>query len=200
MDVMQLAQAVLQPLQSVLQSLKVPTVLIGGFDLTVLCVLIFVVVFMLAFLALRGRGRGSKILTVVLVLLATPTLAVALVEQLSHPKELDLAWLKTLGPRGLLVYKSVSEAPVRVHIWIDIDGEPRAFYIPWSQSTEDSLGLAEEQNESAGGGDLRLSSKNFEASLDDQPPMFYAEPWPAPTPKEVEPETAPRNFKPEVGA
>jgi len=200
MDVMQMAEALLQPLQSVLQALKVPTILVGGFDLTVLAVLILVVVFLLGFLALRGRGVGPKILTLVLVLLATPTLAVALVEQLSHPKELDLAWLKTLGPRGLLVYGSVSEPPKRVHIWIDIDGQPRAFYIPWSQQTEDSLGQAQQENDKAGGGDLRLRAQNFEDSLDDQSPMFYPEPWPAPAPKEEVPATAPRKFDPKFAA
>jgi hypothetical protein len=182
-------------LAELLAYLKVPTVLTGGFTFSALFGMILALLFVLGFMALRGPGLKYKLTAILLVPLIVATTALALVEQLSYPKELARAWLHTQGEAGVAVHYAIVQPPKKVDLWIDLDGQPRAFWLPWTKELEKSLQAALEQSQSGRNGQLRF---RFEPSLE-QTPQFYSLPWPAPPPKDEEsPAKKPFRFQQET--
>jgi len=184
----------------ILTSLKVPTVMVDGLSVNALVLAVLAIVMILAFLAMRGRGFLPKVSAVVLALLVSVPLTVALAEQLSHPKELSLDWVEAQGEDGLLVHAVKDEGPDRIQLWLDIDGHPRAFFLPWSEELEKSLREAAEAIQGPDGlqGDLRLRLQNSLKS----DPQFFGKLWPMPPLKEEDHNEAPapRVFAPKVVA
>jgi len=174
-----------------LAHLNTPTVLVGGFSVTMLVGLVMALVFGLAFLAMRGAGLKYKIGAVAIVPVVIATTALALIAQLSHPRELSLSWLRSQGEKGVAVHSSVVHPPRRIHIWIDVNGEPRAFFVKWSKELEKSLQDARKKSQQGRKGQLRF---RFEPSLENDP-RFYSMPWPAPEPKDVPKKREPYRFE-----
>ncbi len=163
--------------------LKVPTIFLGGFTVSALIIALCAALFLLAFYAIQRKGLTAKFITVFVLLFAVPGFFVAMVEQLSRPKELSMQWLQQQGEKGISVDSVKVSPPRRIYIMMEQGGESRLYYIPWSKKAEESLKKAIEKRkgrEGKGGGDLRL---RFERSLEDEP-QFYETPWPAPPPKD----------------
>ncbi len=128
-------------------------------------------------------------MALLLVPVSVALLTVSLAEQLSHPKELSFHWLKQQDKHSLSIHEAILQPPKAIHLWVSIDGKPRAFFIAWSEELEATLQAAKRKLRDGDGGDLQLR-------LDDKSFTFDVEPWPAPAPKSVEPETAqPRRFE-----
>lgn len=175
--------------------LTAPTVLIEGFSVTSVAAIVVVCMLILAFFTIKLPGLHVKVMTIMLIPVATAALAGAMIEQLSHPKELSEVWLESRGENGLAIHKAIINPPNRIHIWLDIEGEPRAFFVSWSKELEKSLQKAMEESRDGRRGQLRF---RFEPSLEERM-QFYAIPWPAPIPKDVEPPTSePYRFEQEV--
>lgn len=172
-------------ISDLVSSLKVPTLLIEGFTVNAIALVAICIAVVLAGLAVRAPGIRPKVAAVAAVPLLTATIAYAMVEQLSHPKELALWWLKAQGENGVSIHNTIVIPPKWVHLWMDVEGEPRHFFIPWSEDLEQSLRQARKEQEGRKG-ELRL---RFEPSLEREP-KFYSMPWPAPPPKD---ETPPAN-------
>lgn len=175
----------------ILAYLKTPTVLVGGFTITMLVAVVMVLILTLAFLAVRGTGLKYKVSALAIVPLVFVTTAVALVAQLSHPRELSLSWLQSQGESGVAIHASVVHPPKRIHLWIDVDGDPRAFFVAWSKELEKSLQAARKKSKDGRKGQLRF---RFEPSLEEDP-QFYSMPWPAPEPKDVPKRQEPYRFE-----
>lgn len=178
-------------MNDVLQILKVPTVFMAGFSISLVVGVVLVMLGALAYFATRAPGMQSKIAGVTLVPASIALVGVALVEQLSHPKELSLAWVVSQGENGIAVHKTIIDPPKRIHLWIDIDGTPRAFFLHWSKALEQSLQEALKRWKEGQAGKLRF---RFEPSLETEP-QFYVMPWPAPAPKDEKPGPPPRRFE-----
>jgi hypothetical protein len=176
--------------------LKVPTVFFGGFSINSLIVVLLGALFLLAFYAVQRRGLSAKLITVIVILAAVPGFFVAMVEQLSRPKELSMQWLREQGEKGISVDSVKVTPPKRIYIMMEQEGESRLYYIPWTKKAEESLRKALEARKGrpGKGGDLRL---RFEESLEKEP-QFYELPWQAPPPKDGGDENAPAPQRPFV--
>lgn len=167
-------------MNDILSGFKVPTTLIDGFTINMIVLAVILGVMLLAYLAMRGPGIRSKIVAFAMIPFIGCAVIYAMLEQLSHPKELSISWLKNQGENGVSIHGTIIVPPRLIHIWIDYDHEPRNFFVPWSKELEESLQAAMEENKDGEGGDLRL---RFEPSLDETM-KFYSLPWPAPAPKD----------------
>ena len=167
-----------------LEFLKVPTVYV----IAAACLLVFTGV---SYLALKSSGILLKVLVLLAVLVVPGLFGVALIEQLSHPKPLSYAWLKHQGEKGVRVLKPILDPPRSIHLWLLIENEPRAFFVPWSEEMEQELMEAMERWQNGKNGQLLF---RFEPSLDDQKPTFDVMPWPAEPEKEPTPPKEPRRL------
>ena len=175
---------------NILEFLKVPNVALFGFDVNALTAVVVAMVLAITAIAVRARGLSCKVGAVALFLAMAPVLFVALAEQLSHPKELSLKWVQQQGQKGMRVHSVVIRPPEKIYLWLDINGTPRAFWIPWSKPLERSLRRALEQWGDGRNGMLRF---RFQPSLETEP-RFYMMPWPAPPPKDAPPVPRPYMF------
>jgi len=181
-------------METVLSSLKVPTILAYGFTVNAVAMVVVGCVFALAYFAIRAPGFWSKVATVVLIGSTTTSLAFAMVEQLSHPKELSLSWIQEKGEEGIAVHNVIIKPPESIHMWVDIDGSPRAFWVQWNKQLEQSLKNAMKQWGDGTKGQLRF---RFQPSLE-KDPKFYLQPWPMPRPKDVPVPRKPYRFEQEA--
>lgn len=171
-----------------LDFLKVPTVLVDGFSINTLVALPIAVVVALAYFAMARRGITTKIAAICLATSTLPAFSVAMIEQLSHSKELSLQWLRTQGEQGIVIHKAVIRPPVMIELMIEEDDASRLFHVPWSEELEKSLQDAMEQSQDGRKGQMRF---RFERSWEKEP-KFYSMPWPAPPSKD---EKKPKVFK-----
>ena len=189
-------------LQGLLDTLKVPNVLIDGFTVNTLVIVVVILMFVLGFLALRARGLLSKIVAIVTVMVSVPSIVLAVSEQLSYAKPLTIEWFEAnVHGDGLHVYGTTVDPGVDIHLWVaSEDGKSnRLFSLPWTQGLNDSLEAAARAL-ALGGGELRLKKDPSKADDEQGPLMFYPEAWPEPPPKDGGPEVQPRVFVPNVVA
>ncbi|MEZ5669284.1 MAG: hypothetical protein R3F55_17980 [Alphaproteobacteria bacterium] len=98
-----------------------------------------------------------------------------MVELLSRPKPIDAEW----GGRDLAEARVIAaemQEDVAIYVWLGIDGVegPRAYVLPWSQEAAEQLNGAMQQAEEEGG-EVQMRDP-FDATPDDQDPMFFASP------------------------
>ena len=170
----------MEVIDNLLLTLKVPTVMVKGFTINMVAAIAVGIGMRLALLAIRARGFLPKVCALAALPLMGTSVAVAMVEQLSRPKELSIAWFQAQGTDGVSIHSTIVMPPEKIHVWMDVDGEPRNFYVAWSEQIERSLTEAQKALEGSGGGQLKL---RFEPSLETKL-QFYPMPWPAPAPKD----------------
>jgi hypothetical protein len=125
--------------------------------------------------------KGTALATSVLFL---PVSYASLVDLLSKPKPIDLEWWRTEASQA----EVLASRPVEnegIYLWLQLPdvAEPRAYVLPWNRASAEQLQQAmrdAEQN----GGNVRMHLP-FEPSLEDGERKFYAQPQPAPPPKDL---------------
>ena len=73
-----------------------------------------------------------------------------------------------------------------IYLWLQLPdvAEPRGYVLPWNRATAEQLQQAQrEAAEQEGGGTVHMRMP-FEPSLEKREPLFYAQPQPAPPPKD----------------
>ncbi|MEK7628054.1 MAG: hypothetical protein AAB421_01385 [Patescibacteria group bacterium] len=161
---------------------EVPTVLFGDFTFSALILVVLMGTLGLVYFAVRAPKLPQKITAMILCVAVWGMLFVSHVEQLSYPKKLSLTWVKQQGKVGMAVHSAVMRPPKRIYLSLDIAGEPRGFWIPWTKELEKSLGTAlEERRKKEGRGTLMFK---FEPSEEKERFRFYLMPWPVPPDKD----------------
>ena len=104
------------------------------------------------------------------------------VELLGRPKPVDVEWSGHDLSEARVIAAEMHE-DVAIYLWLGLDGEeaPRSYVLPWSDEAAQQLHGAMQQAEEEGG-EVQMSQP-FEATRDDQDPLFYAKPIPALPPK-----------------
>lgn len=171
---------------------ETPTILVGGFTVNALVLFCLLAFIALAYVATRAPGLKWRIMSVGLAVCGAFLLLVALNEQLSHAKKLSFAWLEEQGEFGVPIHATVIKPPVKIILWIDVGGEPRSFWVVWSESLEKKLQAALEKWRNGRGGRLMF---RFQPSLRESDPEFYLMPWPKPPEKNEEDRTKRFKFK-----
>lgn len=106
-----------------------------------------------------------------------------MVELLSRPKPIEAEWSgHDLGEARVIAAEMHED--IAIYVWLGIDGEngPRSYVMPWSQEAAEQLNGAMQRAEEEGG-DVQMRDP-FDATSDDEEPMFYAAPI-APLPPKV---------------
>jgi hypothetical protein len=141
----------------------------------------------------RLAVKGTALATGVLLL---PLSYASLVDLLSRPKPIDLEWWQKHAQEATVLGSELHEGQ-GIYLWLQLPdvAEPRGYVLPWSRTTAEQLQAAERQAEQQqGGGTVRMRLP-FEPSLEDREPMFYAQPQPAPPPKDLA-DPAPQIYQP----
>jgi hypothetical protein len=106
-----------------------------------------------------------------------------MVELLGRPKPMGVDWF---GPdlADAQVLAAEMHEDEAIYLWLAVEGEqtPVSYVMPWSQEAAEQLHGAMEQAEEEGG-EVQMRDR-YDATLDDQEPMFYAAPETALPPKE----------------
>lgn len=125
--------------------------------------------------------KGTALATSILFL---PLGYASLVDLLSKPKPVAMEWwLSSAGEAEVLASRLVEGEGI--YLWLQLPevAEPRAYVLPWDRAAAEELQRASREAEQNGGGvQMRLP---FESSLDDREQKFYAQPQPAPPPKDL---------------
>lgn len=105
---------------------------------------------------------------------------VTIVELLGRPKPIDTEWFGAHLADARVVAAEMHE-DVAIYLWLAVDGDnsPRSYALPWSQQTAQQLNGAMRQAEEDGT-DVQMRDP-FDATPDDEEPLFYAAP-PVPLP------------------
>jgi hypothetical protein len=131
-------------------------------------------------LAVKGTALASGVLLL-------PLAYASLVDLLSRPKPIDLEWWQAHAQEATVLGSQMQEGQ-GIYVWLQLPDvrEPRGYVLPWNRTTAEQLQQAQRQAEQqpGGGGSVRMRLP-FEPSLDDREPMFYAQPQPAPPPKDM---------------
>lgn len=147
--------------------------------------IIVIIVALITFLGVRSsKNSRSSIFMVVLFLLSMPIIFGCLNAFAGRPLAVSLYWWKNEAEVITVLAASIHENK-SIFLWVQDPWhtEPRALQLPWNREVAEQLQsaqqLAEDQKTEV---QMRIP---FEASLDDDEPMFYAIPQPAPLPKDV---------------
>lgn len=181
--------------------LDTPTVLVGGTTFNMLVALILFGVIALLYFGVRNRTFGWNTAAFAAGLAMTAVLVVSHAEQLSHPKKLSGEWVKTQAEgNGVEIFHVIEKPPEKFHLWINVEGSPRSFWVVWTQQLEKSLQEARKSQKSAGKegrGSIWLKygkkpqkrdgKEQYEPSLEEEEFYFHLKPWPAPPPKDERP-------------
>jgi hypothetical protein len=125
--------------------------------------------------------KGTALATSVLFL---PVGYASLVDLLSKPKPVDLEWWASDAAEAEVLASRVVEGE-GIYLWLQLPDvvEPRAYVLPWDRAAAEELQEAKREADQQGGGvQMRLP---FEPSLDEHEAKFYAQPQPAPPPKDL---------------
>ena len=117
-------------------------------------------------------------------MLFLPVAYAGLLDLLSKPKPVALEWWLQRAEAATVLGSSIREDQ-GIYLWLQFDGvpEPRSYVLPWNRQLAEQLQTAQrEAQENQGALQMRLP---FESSLDDDEPRFYAQPQPAPPPKDL---------------
>ena len=112
---------------------------------------------------------------------------------LSMPKPVGLEWWQTeAADAEVLASRMVEDEGI--YLWLQLPdlAEPRAYVLPWDRASAEQLQRAMRAAEQIGG-DVQMRLP-FEPSLDDGERKFYAQPQPAPPPKD--PAQPPQLYQP----
>jgi hypothetical protein len=132
------------------------------------------------------RSLGIRLTALCITVLFVPLAYASFAELLGRPKPIGLDAL-TRQEGTAVILASLLEEDVRIYVWLQLqDGpEPRAYALPWSRAAAEQLqGASEQAARQATALRMRLP---FNGTPDAREPLFYAEPQPAASPKEVPP-------------
>ena len=152
------------------------------------------IVGLLASLCIWSRRRlAFRIGALVVTALYLPFAYASLVDLLSRPKPLALEW-SSAKMADATVIASVMREGEAIYIWLQLPetDEPRAYVLPWDEARARELHEAKRKAE-ASNAQVKLRERSGEP-LDEREGLFYAEPQPAPPPKET-PKTGPVLFE-----
>ncbi len=140
----------------------------------------------------RLAVKGTALATGVLLL---PLSYASLVDLLSRPKPIDLEWWQNHAQEATVLGSQLRENQ-GIYLWLQLAevAEPRGYVLPWNRTTAEQLQAAEREAQQQGGGRVHMRLP-FEPSLEDREPMFYAQPQPAPPPKDLT-DPAPQLYQP----
>jgi len=120
---------------------------------------------------------------------------IALVDLLSRPKPMDMAWFEAAQDEATVVGAHLDEGKA-IYLWLKLDGveEPRAFQMAWSR--ELAMQLQEAQNQAGDDADGVRVRRPFDRKLarEDDEPVFYAVPQKALVPKSTKRGDGPIRF------
>jgi hypothetical protein len=135
--------------------------------------------------------KGTALATSILFL---PVGYASLVDLLSKPKPVDLEWWASDAAEAEVLASRLVEGE-GIYLWLQLPDivEPRAYVLPWDRAAAEELQEAKREADQQGGGvQMRLP---FEPSLDEEEAKFYAQPQPAPPPKDLA-EPPPQFYQP----
>jgi hypothetical protein len=140
----------------------------------------------------RLAVKGTALATGVLLL---PLSYASLVDLLSRPKPIDLEWWQAHAKEATVLGSQMHEGE-GIYLWLQLPdvAEPRGYVLPWSRQTAEQLQQARRDAEQQQGGEVHMRMP-FEPSLEKREPMFYAQPQPAPPPKDLV-DQPPQYFRP----
>ncbi len=126
--------------------------------------------------------KGTALATGVLLL---PLSYASLVDLLSRPKPIDLEWWQNHAKEATVLGSQMHEGE-GIYLWLQLPDvpEPRGYVLPWNRATAEQLQQAQREAEQQDGGEVHMRLP-FEPSLEQREPMFYAQPQPAPPPKDM---------------
>lgn len=128
------------------------------------------------------RMMAAKVAALALTLALFGTGYATAVELLGRPKPIQIEWWGRDLTEARVIAAELREDEA-IYLWLAIEGveAPVSYALPWSLEAAKQLNGAMEEAEEEGVG-VQMRSP-FNASPDDQEPMFYAEPQPALPPK-----------------
>jgi hypothetical protein len=137
-------------------------------------------------LAIKGTALAISVLFL-------PVSYASLVDLLSKPKPVGLEWWQTEAADAEVLASRLVEDE-GIYLWLQLPdlAEPRAYVLPWDRASAEQLQRAMRAAEQIGG-DVQMRLP-FEPSLDDGERKFYAQPQPAPPPKD--PAQRPQLYQP----
>ncbi len=138
------------------------------------------------------RSLKLKACALLCTALFLPLGYISLNDVLSRPKPVQLETVHKQLEEAAVV-SSVMQENIGIYLWLQLPDieEPRSYKLPWSEQSARELHKAQQEAESQG---TKVKMKKpFEPSADDQEPIFYAAPQPAPAPKSA-PEQQPILF------
>ena len=163
-------------------------------ELTYLFALFAVLAGLMASIAVWAPRRlWIKVCALGATLLFMPTAYASMMQLLSMPKPATYEWWHGQAGEATVLGSSMQEGK-GIYLWLQLPDvpEPRAYVLPWSRNLAEQLQTAQrEAEENRSGVQMRLP---FEPSLDDGERKFYAQPQPAPPPKD--PAQPPQLYQP----
>jgi hypothetical protein len=144
------------------------------------------------------RRLWVKVAAIVAAAAFLPVAYAGLAELLGRPKPMGLEWAgRDLNGAAVLgVQMRDGDA---IYLWLGFEGvaEPRSYVLPWDDKTARELHEATRTAEE-NGTDVRMQLQ-FESSLDQQQPRFYASPQAQLPPKTTPPDNPVWFQRPETG-
>lgn len=130
------------------------------------------------------RSLPPKIASLICATALLPLCYFSLNDILSRPKPVALETIhKDVSQVNVL--SSVMKEGEAIFLWLQIPQveEPRSYRLPWSEETAKQLHKAQQEAEQTGT-EVKMK-KPFEKTVDNQEPIFYAAPPPAPVEKQA---------------
>ncbi len=134
------------------------------------------------------RALPLKVTALLCATALLPITYASLNDILSRPKPVQLEAVHN-DVDQVQVLSSIMREDEAIYLWLQIPNvdEPRSYQLPWSDETAKELHKAQQEAEQSG--TQVQMKKPFEKTVDDQEPVFYAQPPAAPPAKEVAQDT-----------
>ena len=140
----------------------------------------------LAFISVWSHRRlWAKVSAVLATALFIPTVYLSYADLLSRPKPVSFEWWQSDASEATVVGSKLREGEA-IYLWIELPevDEPRAYRLPWQQELAKQLFGAQREAE-ANGTKVQMRMP-FKERVDEQEPLFYAQPQPPLPPKHAD--------------